>query len=56
MLIIDVFIQNISKSEAINLLENSVLKDRGYIYKNIVLSFNLHKIVSFLLFCLVNIK
>ena len=24
---------NISKSEAINLLENSVLKDRGYLYK-----------------------
>ena len=28
---------NISKSEVLNLLENSVLEDRGYIYKNIVL-------------------
>ena len=26
---------NISKSEAINFLENSVLKDPGYLYKNI---------------------
>ena len=33
-------IHNISKSEAINLLNNSVLEDPGYIYKNIVLNFS----------------
>ena len=31
MLIIVCIIHNISKSEAMNLLENSVLEDRGYI-------------------------
>ena len=36
-------IQNISKSEAINLLESSVLEDHGYIYKNFVLIFSLLK-------------
>ena len=30
---------NISKSEAINLLQNSVLEDRGYIYKKYCLKF-----------------
>ena len=30
-------IQKISKSEAINLLQNFVLEDRGYLQKNIVL-------------------
>ena len=33
-------IHKIDKSEAVNLLTNSVLEDRGYIYKNIVLNFN----------------
>ena len=47
-------IHNISKSEAINLLENSVLENCGYIYiyiyiYNIVLNFSLLKTV-FLLF------
>ena len=42
-------IHNISKSETINLLENSVLENCGYIYKNIVLNFSLLKTV-FLLF------
>ena len=41
-------IHNISKSEAINLLENSVLEDRGYLSKNIVLNFQ----SGFLLFLL----
>ena len=40
-------IHNISKSEAINLLENSVLEDRGYIQKNIVLLFSLFSTVFF---------
>ena len=31
-------IYNISKSEAIILLENSVLEDRGYLLENIVLN------------------
>ena len=34
-------IHNISKAEAINLLESPVLEDRGYIYNNIVLIFSL---------------
>ena len=41
-------IYNISKSEAINLLKNSVLENRGYISKNIVLNFSLFKQVFFL--------
>ena len=40
-------IHNISKSEAINLLENSVLEDCGYIQKNIVLLFSLFSTVFF---------
>ena len=40
-------IHNISKSEAINLLKKSVLEDRGYIYKNIVLNFSLFKTVFY---------
>ena len=44
-------IHNISKSEAINLLKNYVLEDRGYIYKkNIALNFSLCTTVFFLLF------
>ena len=43
---------NISKSEAINLLKNSVLENLGYIYKNIVFLI----FFFFLLFCLVYIK
>ena len=44
-------IYNISKSEAINLLKNSVLEKRGVgIYKNIVLNFSLFKIAFVLLF------
>ena len=58
---------NISKSKAKNLLENSVLKNGGYIYIyiyiiniyiyiiNIVLIFNLFK-TFFYFFCLVYIK
>ena len=42
---------NINKSEVINLLENSVLEDRGPIKKNIVLIFSLLKIVLFYFFC-----
>ena len=47
MLIFNI-IHNISRSEAISLLENSVLEDRGYIQKNIVLNlgFAIHKIVD----------
>ena len=40
------FLHNISKSEAINLLENSILEDHGYIKKNIVLIFSLFKMVN----------
>ena len=43
-----------SKSEAINLLKDSVLEDGGYIYKDTVLSFSLFKTIFccfFLLFC-----
>ena len=43
-------IYSISKSEAINLLENSVLEHCGYIYKNIVLIFSLFKTVFFTFF------
>ena len=45
-------IHNISKREAINLLESSALKDHGYIGKNNVLTFSLQNIVflSFFLF------
>ena len=46
-------IHNISKSETINLLKNSVLEDNGYIYiykKNTVLNFNLFKAVFFIFF------
>ena len=46
-------IHNISKSEAINLLKNSLLEDRGYIQTNIVLNFSLFKAVFSLLFWLV---
>ena len=49
-------IHNITKSEAINLLENSVLEDREYIYKNIVLNFSPFKTIFFLLFFQYNIK
>ena len=41
-------IYNISKSEAINLLKNSVLENRGYISKNIALNFSLFKQFFFL--------
>ena len=43
-------IHNISKSEAISLLKNSVLEDQGYILKNIVLDFSLFKAVFYYLF------
>ena len=43
-------IHKISKSETINLLKNSVLENRGYILKNIVLNFSLVKTVFLLLF------
>ena len=46
-------IYNISKSEAISLLKNSVLEDRGYLLKNTVLEFSLFKAVFYYLFCLV---
>ena len=36
-------IHNISKSEAISFIRNSVLGNCGYIYKNIVLNFSLVK-------------
>ena len=36
---------NISKSEAINLLKNSVLENPGHIWKNIVLNFSLFKTI-----------
>ena len=41
---------NISKSDTADLLENSVLEDRRYIYKNIVLIFSLFKTVFFFTF------
>ena len=44
-------IHNISKSEAINLLEDSVLENCVYIQKNIVLNFSLLKRVFFYFFC-----
>ena len=43
-------IHNNRKSKAINLLENYVLEDRGYILKNIVLNFSLFKAVFFTFF------
>ena len=43
-------ILNISKSEAIHLVENSVLEKRGYIYKNIALNFSLSEADFFKLF------
>ena len=46
-------IYNISKSEAISLLKNSVLEDRGYLLKNILLEFSQFKAVFYYLFCLV---
>ena len=47
-------IHNISKSKAINLLENSVLEDRGHIYtKKYCLEFS---ISFFYFFCFVYIK
>ena len=49
---------NISKSEAIDSLKNSVLKNDGYIEKNIVMNFNLLKavfLVIFLKYLIVNI-
>ena len=49
-------IHNNSKSKAINLLENYVLEDRGYILKNIVLNFSLFKAGFFYIFCSVYIK
>ena len=49
-------IHHISKSDAINLLENSVLENCGYISNNNYLTFSLFKIASFLLFVLVCIK
>ena len=48
-------IYNISKSEAIILLENSVLGDRGYLLENIVLKLSLFK-TFFYFFCLLCIK
>ena len=36
-------VHNISKSEAVNLLKNSVLEDHGYVQENIVWSFSLFK-------------
>ena len=44
-------IHNIRKSETINSLNNSVLEDCAYIYKNIVLNFSLFKAVFFTSFC-----
>ena len=43
-------IYNISKSEGINLLRNSIHENPGYIWKNIVLNFSLFKAGFFLLF------
>ena len=43
-------IYNISKSKAIKLLKYFGLEDRGYIYKNIILSFSLFKAVCFYFF------
>ena len=43
-------IHNISKAEAINLLESPALEDRGYIYNNIVLIFSLYETLFFLRF------
>ena len=45
-----------SKSEAINLLENSVLDDCGYIYKkycqfSLLLLFGIYKMVDIMGFC-----
>ena len=42
-------IHNISKSEAIKLWKNSVLENRGYVWKDILLNFSLFKTVSLLL-------
>ena len=43
LIIVVLFIHNIKKSEAINLLKSPVLEDREYIYKNIALNFDLFK-------------
>ena len=43
-------IHNISKSEAIYLLKSAVLEDRGYMYKNIVVSFSRFKADFFYFF------
>ena len=43
-------IHNISKSEAINLLENSFLENGGYVLKNIALIFSLFRTVFFTFF------
>ena len=48
-------IHSISKYEAINLLKNSVLGDRGYIYKYCP-NFQFIKDSFFCLFCLIYIK
>ena len=42
--------RNISKSEATNLLKNSVLENSGYIQKNIVLNFSLFCTIFFTFF------
>ena len=39
-------VNNISKSEAISLLKNSVVEDSGYLWKNIVLYLSLFKTIS----------
>ena len=43
-------IHNISKCEAINLLESSALKDHEYIWKNNVLTFSQQNIAFFSFF------
>ena len=49
-------IHKISKSEAIKLLKNSILEDRGYIYKKYCLKFKYIQGSFFQFFCLVYIK
>ena len=49
-------IHNISKSKAISLLKNSVLEDRGCVYKNIFTNFSLFKTICFTFFVLLHIK
>ena len=41
---------NINKSEAIHLLENSVVQDRAYLYKSMVLNLSLLKNLFLLVF------